>query len=75
VGLRRAGIGSAERLELRQLYQAIFRSGRGLRQAAKEARAKFTGPSARLFLAFIEESTRGICSERGRPSLEPAEDE
>ena len=70
VGMRRAGIGSAERLELRKLYQAIFRSGLGLRKAAQEAREKFTSPSARLFLTFMEESARGICAERGRRSSE-----
>jgi len=75
VGLRRAGIGSAERLELRQLYQAVFRSRLGLRQAVQEARAKFASPSALLFLAFIEESTRGICSDPGRRSPEPAAEE
>jgi UDP-N-acetylglucosamine acyltransferase len=73
VGLRRAGIGSAERLELRRLYQTIFRSGLGLRQAAKAARDNFSGPSALLFLAFIEESTRGICSDPGRRSPRPPE--
>jgi UDP-N-acetylglucosamine acyltransferase len=72
VGLRRAGIASVERLELRKLYQAIYRSGLGLRQAAKAARERFTGPSAQLFLTFVEESSRGICSERGRRSPESA---
>jgi UDP-N-acetylglucosamine acyltransferase len=72
VGLRRAGIGSTERLELRQLYQAIFRSGLGLRKAAQEARGKFSSPSALLFLAFIDESTRGVCSDPGRRSPVPA---
>jgi UDP-N-acetylglucosamine acyltransferase len=66
VGLRRAGIESAERLELRRLYQAIFRSGLGLRQAAKIARDSFSGPRAQLFLTFMEESTRGVCADRGR---------
>jgi len=75
VGLRRAGIGSAERLELRKLYQAIFRSRLGLRKAAQEAREIFTSPSALLFLTFVEESTRGICAERGRRSSESAAEE
>lgn len=75
VGLRRAGIGSAERLELRQLYHAFFRSGLGLRKAIQAAREKFTGPSALLFLAFVEESTRGLCADPGRRSAEAADNE
>ena len=53
----------------------FFRSGLGLRQAIQAAREKFTGPSARLFLAFVEESTRGICTDPGRRSAEPAAEE
>lgn len=75
VGLRRAGVESGERLELRRLYQAIYRSGLGLRQAAREAREKFTSPCAQQFLSFVEESARGICSERGRRSQESAAEE
>jgi len=72
VGLRRAGIGSAERLELRQVYQAIFRSRLRLKEAIQAAREEFCSPSALLLLAFIEETTRGICSDRRRRTAEPA---
>ena len=36
VGLRRAGLTPAERLELKQLYHALFREGRNLRAAVAE---------------------------------------
>ena len=36
VGLRRAGLTPAERLELKQLYRALFREGRNLRAAVAE---------------------------------------
>jgi UDP-N-acetylglucosamine acyltransferase len=66
IGLRRAGISSDDRLELRRLYHWLFRSGRRLRQAVDEARQEFSSQSARGMLDFIAASKRGLCSERGR---------
>ena len=40
VGLRRAGLTPAERLELKQLYHALFRQGHNLRAAVASARAE-----------------------------------
>ena len=66
VGLRRAGMSPAERLELRQLYHAIFRSGLAVRKAVQAAREKFGGQYSRLFLDFIEASKRGVLADRRR---------
>lgn len=68
VGLRRAGISSAARLELRQLYRALFREGLNIREAAKEAREKFSSPEALALLDFIASSKRGICADVGGTS-------
>ncbi len=82
IGLRRAGISSADRTELRRLYQALFRSGLALRAALAKAQPEFTGAAARELLNFLGESRRGVCAEigamrrRGEASSlrEPADD-
>ena len=66
VGLRRAGFTAEQRLELKQLYQALFRGGRNLRAALAAARKQFTGEAAKIMLDFIAASTRGVCSNPGR---------
>lgn len=66
VGLRRAGISAEERLELKRLYHKLFLSGQNLSQSIAEARAEFTGPSARAMLDFVASSKRGVCRHHGR---------
>jgi UDP-N-acetylglucosamine acyltransferase len=66
VGLRRAGLSSAERLELRRLYHALFRTPKKLREALQEARAQFNSPAALAVIEFVESTRRGICSDRAR---------
>ncbi len=61
VGLRRAGLSPAERLELKQLYHALFRKERNLREALAEARKQFTSAPAKVMLDFLSASKRGVC--------------
>jgi UDP-N-acetylglucosamine acyltransferase len=72
VGLRRAGFTSEDRLELRKLYQALFRRNIGLRQAAEQARELFESEQARALIDFIVSSTRGVCAEKSRAGIERA---
>jgi UDP-N-acetylglucosamine acyltransferase len=65
VGLRRAGISSEERLELRRLYQSIFRSGQNLRQAISQAGADAKSAPAIAFVRFLAEAKRGVCTDVG----------
>jgi UDP-N-acetylglucosamine acyltransferase len=65
IGLKRAGIGDAERLELRRLFQKLFLSGMNLSQAVTEGRKEFKLPAAVRLLDFIEGAKRGICRHRG----------
>jgi len=65
VGLRRAGVGAAERLQLKKLYHLLFRSGQNLRPALALARKEFMGPAARTLIEFVAASKRGICSDTG----------
>jgi UDP-N-acetylglucosamine acyltransferase len=75
VGLKRAGIAAAERLELRQLYRTLFRSGVNFRTAIAEARGKFSSQCASVFLDFIESSKRGVCFDVGTSRDEDEEEE
>lgn len=69
VGLRRAGISSADRLELRKLYHFVFRSGKRFRTAVAEARELFHSPVSRVLLDFLDESKKGVAADRGRHRL------
>ena len=70
VGMRRAGLSAAERLELKQLYRHLFRSGKNLKQAIAQAHERFSGGAAAVLLEFLNGSKRGVCCE-DRPRLEP----
>ena len=65
VGLRRAGFTPAERLELKQLYRALFRAGENLRAALAHSTSKFTSAPSKAFLEFVESSKRGVCADVG----------
>ena len=76
IGLRRAGFTNEERLELKQLYHALFRSDQNLSSAINIAREKFqTGPAKRM-LDFVATSERGVCSDVSRiqPEAEEVQD-
>lgn len=70
IGLRRAGVGSAERLELKALYRHLFRSGLTLR-AALAATDAFTGAPARALIDFARGSKRGLCADTSRRGQDP----
>jgi UDP-N-acetylglucosamine acyltransferase len=72
VGLRRAGIPSAGRLELRRLYHALFRSPERLAVALARAYKVFSGEYSRLLLDFVATAKRGVCTD-GRATLRPRE--
>jgi UDP-N-acetylglucosamine acyltransferase len=65
VGLRRAGMTSNQRRELKRLYLVLFRGGRTLREAIEEAREEFKSDADRVMLDFVAASRRGICSDTG----------
>jgi UDP-N-acetylglucosamine acyltransferase len=65
IGLRRAGFTAEQRLELKRLYRALFRSGKNLRAAIEAARKQFTSPTAKIMLDFVAGAKRGVCSDIG----------
>jgi UDP-N-acetylglucosamine acyltransferase len=72
IGLRRAGFAAEQRLELKRLYHALFRSGKNMSVAIKEAQKTFTSPAAKVLLDFVAGAKRGVCSDVG---CEAGEDE
>jgi UDP-N-acetylglucosamine acyltransferase len=68
VGLRRAGISVEERLELKRLYHALFRSGQKLRLAIEECLGGFPTEHARVLLDFVAQAKRGVCADVGTSS-------
>ncbi len=70
VGMRRAGLEPKERLELKELYHALFRTSVHLSQAIIAAREKFTSAPARLMLDFVAASKRGVCRDFGHAGKE-----
>ena len=73
VGMRRAGLSPEQRLELRKLYHALFRTGRGLRAALQEAQGQFQSEGAKVMLDFLAGSKRGVCSDKGANASETEE--
>jgi len=70
VGLRRAGFSAEQRLELRKLYHALFRSRKNLRAVIAEAQKNFRSPAAKVLLEFVVAAKRGLCSDTGRATGE-----
>ncbi len=65
VGLRRARFAAEQRLELRKLYHALFRSGEKFRSAVLHAETKFQSDVAKTMLDFVKSSKRGVCTDVG----------
>jgi UDP-N-acetylglucosamine acyltransferase len=63
VGLRRAGISSEERLELKRLYHLLFRSREKLRTVLLQAEQVFTGSLSRVLIEFVTSNKRGLCTD------------
>jgi UDP-N-acetylglucosamine acyltransferase len=70
IGLRRAGFTAEQRLELKRLYQLLFRSGKNLRTALAEAQEKFSSAPARVLLEFLAGAKHGVCADTGRADAE-----
>jgi UDP-N-acetylglucosamine acyltransferase len=65
VGLRRAGFSPAERMEMKKLYRALFRSGKNLGEARAGAQNDFSSPGAKTMLEFLATAKRGVCTDSG----------
>ncbi len=74
IGLRRAGLTPAERLELKRVYRLLFRSGQNLRAAITLGQKEFKSAAAVTLLEFVATAKRGVCADVGRQA-DPAERE
>lgn len=63
IGMRRAGLSSADRLELRRLYHSLFRTNSKFSDALARAQAEFRSDAARLLLEFVASAKRGVCAD------------
>ena len=72
VGLRRAGLTSEERSELKRLYHALFRSGLRLSAALLFARNEFKSGHAKILIDFAAGSKRGLCADVGKSARRKA---
>ena len=61
IGLRRAGLTSEQRLELRRLFHLLFRSGKPMKEAVTQARAEFKSAAAKVLVEFAASTQRGLC--------------
>jgi UDP-N-acetylglucosamine acyltransferase len=66
VGLRRAGFSRDERLELKRLYHALFRSDKILRLALKAAETMVKSTNGKVLIDFAAASKRGLCIDVSR---------
>lgn len=65
IGLRRAGVPAAERMELKRLYHALLRSGGLLRDRIAAVRDRFPAPVCQELIGFVATHRRGICTDTG----------
>jgi UDP-N-acetylglucosamine acyltransferase len=73
IGMRRAGLTPEQRLQIKQAFQLVYRSGLNVSQAVERLRAAFAAGPAAEFCAFIEQSKRGICGYGGHSDDDAAE--
>lgn len=75
VGLRRAGFTNDQRLQLRRIYQTLFRRESRLKDAIAGLESETLSEPARLLVNFVKTSKRGICPQgRGRPMTSDQEE-
>ena len=63
VGLRRAGLGAAQRAAIKEAFTLMYRSGRNVGEALADAKSRPWSPEAEEFFAFVASAQRrGICA-------------
>jgi len=75
VGLRRSGLSSETRMEIRRAFKLLYRSGLSVSQGLAKAKESSWSAEASLFFDFIASSKRGVClANRARPAGDETED-
>jgi UDP-N-acetylglucosamine acyltransferase len=75
VGMRRKGITTPARADVKRAYNLLYRSGLNVSQAIKESQTSDWSPEAGGFLRFVgDRSKRGLCNARGSSSVGAVEE-
>jgi UDP-N-acetylglucosamine acyltransferase len=61
IGLRRAGVSSEDRLELKRAFKVLYKSGLLIPEAIIRLKNEFDNALVKEMYDFIQESQRGIC--------------
>jgi UDP-N-acetylglucosamine acyltransferase len=61
IGLRRAGISSEDRLELKRAFKVLYKSGLLIPEAIIQLKDEFDNALVKEMYEFIQKSQRGIC--------------
>jgi UDP-N-acetylglucosamine acyltransferase len=65
IGLRRAGFTPAQRLEIKNAFKLLYRSGLNTTQALERAKEQKWNKEGRIFFEFVAlAKKRGICDSR-----------
>jgi UDP-N-acetylglucosamine acyltransferase len=64
IGMRRAGLSSAERLQVKRAFTLLYRSQLNVSQALERMRQEFVDGPAVEIVTFVSASRRGICPMR-----------
>jgi UDP-N-acetylglucosamine acyltransferase len=76
VGLRRAGLGSGERAEIKRAFDLLYRSGKNAAQALAAARTEKWGEAGGAFWTFVAEAKKkGLCAWLGSRRAAAGDDE
>ena len=70
IGLRRAGLSPAERMQVKQAFIFLYRSNLNISQALERMRQEFADGPAMELVEFVAASRRGICTMRGSAAEE-----
>ncbi|MBI4430329.1 MAG: acyl-ACP--UDP-N-acetylglucosamine O-acyltransferase [Candidatus Omnitrophica bacterium] len=65
VGLRRAGVPSGERDNIKRAFKLLYRSGLNVSQALESIENELDGPYVAHLIQFIRSAKRGICNYKG----------
>jgi UDP-N-acetylglucosamine acyltransferase len=65
IGMKRAGLSPAERVQVKQAFNFLYRSNLNVSQALDRIRQEFADGPAMEIVEFVAGSRRGICSMRG----------
>lgn len=63
VGMRRAGISATDRLEIKRIYQILFRQSDNIKTGLAQAKKTSAGQAAQLLIDFVAATKRGVCAD------------